>query len=117
MSLKREGRVAAGIYSTAQNVEVLMNSRGLFRYYFDTLTQFSITAMAGDSSGWAKGTSSVHQDVWPVKLASASGGKGYSVAQPARDSAREVHGNSRTCRRPRSGGPDLHGFQRDRDRR
>ena len=24
-----------------------MNSRGLFRYYFDTLTQFSITAMAG----------------------------------------------------------------------
>ena len=52
------GQIAAGIYSTAQNVEVLMNSRGLFRYYFDTPTQFSITAMAGDSSGWAKATSS-----------------------------------------------------------
>ena len=61
--VEAQGQIAAGIYSTAQNVEVLMNSRGLFRYYFDTLTQFSITAMAGDSSGWAKATSAVHEDV------------------------------------------------------
>src|SRR3954451_1861600 len=64
-----QGQIAAGIYATAQNVEVLMNSRGLFRYYFDTLTQFSITAMTEDSSGWAKATSPLHEDVEPVILA------------------------------------------------
>jgi PmbA protein len=63
------GQVAAGIYSTAQNVEALLNSRGLFRYYFDTLTQFSITAMAGDSSGWAKATSPHYEEIEPVGLA------------------------------------------------
>ena len=59
-----------------------MNSRGMFRYYFDTLTQFSITAMAGDSSGWAKGTSSVHQDVWPVKLAAHAAEKATLSRNP-----------------------------------
>jgi predicted Zn-dependent protease len=63
------GQTAAGIYATAENVEVLMNSRGLSRYYFDTLTTFSITAMAEDSSGWAKATSSVHAEVQPAVLA------------------------------------------------
>lgn len=67
--VEAQDQVAAGIYSTAQNVEVLMNSRGMFRYYFDTLTQFSITAMAEDSSGWAKATSAVHDEVQPVILA------------------------------------------------
>jgi PmbA protein len=67
--VESQGQAAAGIYATAENVEALMNSRGLFRYYFDTLTQFSITAMAGDSSGWAKATSSVHEDVQPALLA------------------------------------------------
>jgi predicted Zn-dependent protease len=63
------GQTAAGIYSTAHNVEGLLNSRGVFRYYFDTLTQFSITAMAEDSSGWAKQSSPVHEEVNPVELA------------------------------------------------
>ncbi|MEJ7606758.1 MAG: DNA gyrase modulator [Bryobacteraceae bacterium] len=51
------GQNAAGIFATAQNVEALLNSGGVARYYFDTLTQFSITAMTEDSSGWAKATS------------------------------------------------------------
>jgi PmbA protein len=80
--VESHGQVAAGIYSTAQNVEVLMNSRGMFRYYFDTLTQFSITAMAGDSSGWAKATSSVHQDVSPVKLATQAAEKATRSRNP-----------------------------------
>jgi predicted Zn-dependent protease len=64
-----EGQTAAGIYSTAENVEALLNSRGVFRYYFETLTQFSMTAMAADSSGWAKATSAVHDEVRPENLA------------------------------------------------
>jgi PmbA protein len=67
--VESEGQTAAGIYATAENVEVLMNSRGVSRYYADTLTTFSITAMADDSSGWAKATSAAHKDVNPVALA------------------------------------------------
>ncbi len=77
-----QGQTAAGIYSTAENVEVLMNSRGIFRYYFDTLTQFSITAMAADSSGWAKATSAVHQDVDPIALAERASRKASLSANP-----------------------------------
>lgn len=80
--VESRGQVAAGIYSTAQNAEVLMNSRGLFRYYFDTLTQFSITAMAEDSSGWAKATSAVHQEVSPVKLATQAAEKATLSRNP-----------------------------------
>jgi predicted Zn-dependent protease len=60
---------AAGIYATAENAEALLNSRGLFRYYAETLSQFSITVMGADSSGWAKATSPIHDDVDPVRLA------------------------------------------------
>ena len=59
-----------------------MNSRGLLRYYFDTLTQFSITAMAGDSSGWAKATSAVHEDVSPVELAARAAQKAKLSRNP-----------------------------------
>ncbi|HYP04839.1 MAG TPA: TldD/PmbA family protein [Bryobacteraceae bacterium] len=78
-----QGQTAAGIYATAQNVEVLMNSRGMFRYYFDTLTQFSITAMAQDSSGWAKATSAVHADVHPALLAERAARKAALSRNPA----------------------------------
>lgn len=77
-----EGQVAAGIYSTAQNVEVLLNSRGVFRYYFDTLTQFSITAMADDSSGWAKATSARHEEVRPEILAERAAKKATLSRNP-----------------------------------
>jgi PmbA protein len=80
--VEAQGQTAAGIYSTAENVEVLMNSRGLFRYYFDTLTQFSITAMAADSSGWAKATSARHQDVVPAALAERASRKAFLSANP-----------------------------------
>ena len=68
-TVESQGQIAAGIYAVAENVEAILNSRGLFRYYFDTLTTFSITAMAGDSSGWAKATSAVHDEVQPAALA------------------------------------------------
>ena len=77
-----EHQIAAGIYATAQNVEVLMNSQGIFRYYHDTLTQFSITAMAPDSSGWAKATSAVHEDVEPAALAQRAARKAALSRNP-----------------------------------
>jgi predicted Zn-dependent protease len=55
--VESESQTAAGIYSTNQSAHALLNSRGLFHYYCETMAQFSITAMASDSSGWAKETS------------------------------------------------------------
>lgn len=52
--VEAKGQTAAGIYSTAESVDALVNSTGLFRYYGETQTVFSITATAQDSSGWAK---------------------------------------------------------------
>jgi predicted Zn-dependent protease len=62
-------QTAAGIYSTGQFAEAILNSRGLFAYYHDTLAQFSITAMAGDSSGWAKASAPDCDEVAPLELA------------------------------------------------
>jgi len=49
-----ESLTAAGIYSATQSTLALLNSRGLFDYYSETMAQFSITVMGADSSGWAK---------------------------------------------------------------
>ena len=53
-SSKAPGQTAAGIYSTGQSVEAIFNSRGVAAWHAETMAQFSITAMAADSSGWAK---------------------------------------------------------------
>jgi PmbA protein len=51
------GQTAAGIYSTGEAVEAIFNSQGVAAWHSETLAQFSITAMAEDSSGWAKASS------------------------------------------------------------
>jgi len=48
------GQTAAGIYSTGESVFSLLNSRGVLARHTETMARFSITAMAADSSGWAK---------------------------------------------------------------
>jgi PmbA protein len=55
--VESQSLTAAGIYSTSQSAQAILNSRGLFNYHSETMAQFSITAIAGDSSGWAKQTS------------------------------------------------------------
>jgi predicted Zn-dependent protease len=54
--VRNASQTAAGICASRQSAEAILNSRGVFAYYHETLGQFSITAMAGDSSGWAKAT-------------------------------------------------------------
>jgi predicted Zn-dependent protease len=49
--VESSGQTAAGIYSTSEGVFALLNSNGVFAYYTETMAQFSITAMAADSSG------------------------------------------------------------------
>src|SRR5262249_52291056 len=50
------GQTAAGIYATESGAEAIYNTHGVAAFYRDTLGQVSITAMAEDSSGWAKAT-------------------------------------------------------------
>ena len=63
------GQVAAGIFATGHSVEAALNSRGLFDYHNESQAQFSITAMADDSSGWAKASAPDCDAVNPLGLA------------------------------------------------
>ncbi len=48
------GQTAAGIYSTSFSRETLINSRGVFAEYEQSMAEFSITMLETGSSGWAK---------------------------------------------------------------
>src|SRR5580658_1072310 len=76
------GQTAAGIYSTSEGVFALLNSNGVFAYYTETMAQFSITAMAADSSGWAKGSACSYDDLDPAAMARAAAGKAHFSREP-----------------------------------
>jgi PmbA protein len=80
--VESRSQTAAGIYSTTQGVEAILNSTGLFRYYHDTTAQFSITAMAQDSSGWAKASGTDPEQVQPIVLAETAVRKASASAAP-----------------------------------
>ncbi len=75
-------QTAAGIYSTGQSVEAIFNSRGVAAWHAETMAQFSITAMAGDSSGWAKASAVSHADIDPVALARSASKKARLSRNP-----------------------------------
>ena len=75
-------QTAAGICSAGQSVEAILNSRGVFGYYYDTLAQFSITAMTPDSSGWAKASAPDAGRVDPVSLARRASEKAAFSRRP-----------------------------------
>jgi PmbA protein len=68
-AVEDKGQTAAGIYSTGGSVFALLNTRGVSAWYTESLSRFSITAMASDSSGWAKESACYHGDLKPVELA------------------------------------------------
>lgn len=82
-AVESEGQAAAGIYSTGQSALALLNSRGLFAYHTETMAQFSITAMAEDSSGWAKASACDSRALNPRELASMAAQKAKHSRAPA----------------------------------
>ena len=76
------GQTAAGIYSTGQSIEAILNSRGVSAWHAETMAQFSITAMAGDSSGWAKASAVSHAAIDPVALARSASEKARLSSDP-----------------------------------
>ncbi|HYL76721.1 MAG TPA: TldD/PmbA family protein [Bryobacteraceae bacterium] len=76
------GQTAAGIYSTGQSVEAIFNSQGIAAWHAETMANFSITAMAADSSGWAKASAVARADMDPVGLARKASQKATSSSAP-----------------------------------
>jgi predicted Zn-dependent protease len=76
------GQTAAGIYSTDATTFALYNSRGVAASYRETMARFSITAMAGDSSGWAKASACDRRALDPVALARSAARKAADSGHP-----------------------------------
>ncbi|MEO8373167.1 MAG: TldD/PmbA family protein [Candidatus Solibacter sp.] len=77
-----EGQNAAGIYSTDASCFSLFNSRGVAMSYRETMARFSITAMAGDSSGWAKASACDRRALDPAALARRAARKAAESHDP-----------------------------------
>jgi len=81
-AVEEAGQTAAGIYSTDATRFHLLNSRGVSASYSETMARFSITAMAADSSGWAKASATSLGDLDPVTLARSAAAKAAASAHP-----------------------------------
>lgn len=76
------GQTAAGIYSSESGVSILMNSEGVFARHEETMAVFSVTATAGDSSGWAKGSAVRCGDLDTLAMARSAAEKARASAGP-----------------------------------
>jgi PmbA protein len=81
--VEREEQTAAGIFATGESAFALLNSNGLFAHHRETMAQFSVTAMAHDSSGWAKLTSCDAAELDPSALARRAAEKATASRAPA----------------------------------
>jgi len=79
---KREGLTAAGIFAVSEQIEALMNSAGLERYYAQTSAEASITMLAGNSSGWQKSNSPDVRQIDAASLAERAAEKAKRSADP-----------------------------------
>jgi PmbA protein len=77
---KKNRLVTAGIYSSGQSAEAVVNSRGISVFHRQTAAEVSITMLAGNSSGWQKSNSPDVGNIDPMCLAE-------TAAQKARDSS------------------------------
>jgi PmbA protein len=73
----------AGIFSSAESVEGIFNSRGLSNWHTQTLAEVSITMLADDSSGWQKANSPDVTNLDPLSLAEIAAKKALGSAHPA----------------------------------
>src|SRR5579863_3770795 len=67
--VETDSQTAAGIYSTEHEMEAIFNSTGLEAWHSETMARFSITAIADDSSGWAKASATARGALNPLDLA------------------------------------------------
>ena len=81
-AVESAGQTAAGIYSTGESAFSVFNTQGVAVHYRETMARFSITAMARDSSGWAKASACHHANLDPLALALSASHKAAASADP-----------------------------------
>jgi PmbA protein len=72
----------AGVFSSAESLEGIFNSRGLSRWHTQTSAEISITMLAADSSGWQKANSPDVAHLNPLALAEVAARKALDSARP-----------------------------------
>jgi PmbA protein len=75
-------QTAAGIFSTGAAVMAMANSKGLFASYRQSRSEFSITIMEQDSSGWAKASAPDRGQIDPEQLAQRASEKAAASRHP-----------------------------------
>jgi predicted Zn-dependent protease len=78
----RHKLTTAGVFSSAESLDGLFNSRGLSRWHTQTSAEVSITMLAGDSSGWQKTNSPDVANLDPLRLAEVAAQKALDSARP-----------------------------------
>ena len=111
-AVEAAGQTAAGIYSTGESAFALLNSRGVLARHTETMARFSITAMAADSSGWAKASACDLAALNPLELALTAARKAARIDGPARVAAGPLYGDSGAGRGARPDRPDVPRLQR-----
>jgi predicted Zn-dependent protease len=79
---KKNKLVTAGIYSSSDSAEAIINSNGLSVFHRQTSAEVSITMLAGDSSGWQKANSPDARNLEPVHLAEIAAHKARDSRSP-----------------------------------
>jgi len=79
---ERHKLTTAGVFSSAESIDGIFNSRGLSRWHTQTSAEVSITMLAADSSGWQKANSPDATNLDPGTLAEIAAQKARDSAQP-----------------------------------
>ena len=79
---KRERLTAAGTFAVSEQMEALLNSRGVDLYHSQTLAEASVTMLAENSSGWQKSNSPDIEEIDAVGLAERAAEKAKRSANP-----------------------------------
>ena len=79
---KKHNQTTAGIYSSSDHVEALLNSRGVAHIHRQTSAEVSVTMLAADSSGWQKANFPDVTKLQPRALAEVAAEKASSSAHP-----------------------------------
>ena len=79
---KRERLTAAGTFAVSEQMEALLNSRGVDLYHSQTLAEASVTMLAENSSGWQKSNSPDIDEIDALGLAETAAEKAKRSANP-----------------------------------
>jgi predicted Zn-dependent protease len=79
---EKNKQTAAGIFASGSTQSAIANSKGLFGHYEQTRSEFSVTILEKDSSGWAKSNSPDVRTLDPGALAESASRKAAESRAP-----------------------------------